>query len=119
MWLNALPCTHVLLQGHGMELARSPEKLMKDFENGLRKVMDALYQVKSQRAQTDLLIDQLHEAFSQLAKDKVPGVNKMEKRLEEASHKWDEIKKAQPQVKTDVEPIQVGTGSRLWVAAGR
>ena len=58
-------------QGHGMELARSPDKLAKDFEHGLRRVMDALFQVKSQKAATDLLIDQLHEAFSQLQKDKV------------------------------------------------
>lgn len=100
-------------QAHGMELARSPEKLSKDFENGLRKVMDALFQVKSQRSQTDLLIDQLHEAFAQLAEEKVPGINKMEKRLEAAAHKWDEIKKAQPQVKTDVEPIQAAKGEDI------
>lgn len=29
----------------------------------------------------------------------VPGVAKMEKRLEDMAHKWDEIKKAQPQVR--------------------
>ena len=61
------------------------------------------------KSETDLTIDQLHEIFIQLGKDKV-SVSKFEKRLEEVRHKWDEIKKAQPQVKTDVEPIQVRVG---------
>lgn len=37
----------------------------------------------------------------------VSGVSKWEKRLEELGHKWDEIKTQQPQVKGNVEPIQV------------
>ena len=68
--------------------------------------MDTSFQVKVKKSETDLVIDQLHEVFIQLGKDKV-SVSKFEKRLEEVRHKWDEIKKAQPQVKTDVEPIQV------------
>ena len=63
-------------------------------------------QIKTKKAETDLLTEQLHEAFSFLGKEKV-AVTKFEKRLDEVMHKWDEIKKAQPQVKTDVEPIQV------------
>ena len=58
------------------------------------------------KGETDLAIDQLHEVFLTLGKDKI-SVSKFEKRLEEVRHKWDEIKKAQPQVKNDVEPIQV------------
>lgn len=62
-------------------------------------------QVKVKKAETDLMIDQLHEVFEQLGKEKV--YQKCQKRLEDVRHKWDDIKKAQPQVKTDVEPIQV------------
>lgn len=47
--------------------------------------MDALYQVKSRRAETDLSIDQLRETLRLLAGEKVPGVSKLEKRLEEVS----------------------------------
>ena len=43
----------------------------------------------------------------------IPGVTKLEKRLEDTAHKWDEIKKAQPQVKSDVEPIQVQKGEDI------
>lgn len=68
--------------------------------------MDSLFQVKVKKVETDLLIDQLHEVFLQLGKEKV-AVTKFEKRLEDVVHKWDDIKKAQPQVKSDVEPIQV------------
>lgn len=63
-------------------------------------------QVKVKKADMDLLIEQLHETLHVLAADKVPTI-KLEKRLEEASHKWDDIKKLQPQVKSNVEPIQV------------
>lgn len=68
--------------------------------------MDALFQVKFKKVETDLLFDQLRECFSMLGQHKQP-VAKLDKRLEEAAHRWDDIKKAQPQVKTDVEPIQV------------
>jgi hypothetical protein len=64
------------------------------------------WQVKVKKSETDLVIDQLHEVFIQLGKEKV-SVSKFEKRLEDVRHKWDDIKKAHPQVKTDVEPIQV------------
>ena len=40
-------------------------------------------------------------------------VTKFEKRLEDVGHKWDDIKKAQPQVKTDVEPIQGSEADRI------
>jgi hypothetical protein len=69
-------------------------------------------QVKSKKTDTDLLIDQLHEIFMQLGQHKVP-VSKYEKRLEDVAHKWDDIKKAQPQVKTDVEPIQLNETERI------
>ena len=68
--------------------------------------LDSPSQVKVKKGDTDLTIDQLHEVFVQLGKDKV-SVSKFEKRLEEVARKWDDIKKAQPQIKTDVEPIQV------------
>jgi hypothetical protein len=64
-------------------------------------------QVKIKKGDTDLAIDQLREVFRVLAVDKVP-TSKLEKRLDDLAHKWDEIKKVQPQVKSDVEPIQVG-----------
>jgi len=38
----------------------------------------------------------------------IPGVSKLEKRLEDLSHRWDGIKAGQPGVKGSVEPIQVG-----------
>ncbi len=64
------------------------------------------------KGETDLVIDQLHEAFMQLGKEKV-SVSKFEKRLEDVRHKWDDIKKAHPQVKTDVEPIQGNESDRI------
>jgi dynein heavy chain, axonemal len=69
-------------------------------------------QVKVSKVETDLLIDQLAETFHVLGKDKV-SVNKYEKRLDEVKHRWDEIKKSQPQVKTDVEPIQLNEADRI------
>lgn len=69
-------------------------------------------QVKVKKAETDLLIDQLHDIFHYLSHHKVPS-SKFEKRLDDAAHKWDDIKKAQPQVKTDVEPIQQGEAERI------
>lgn len=41
------------------------------------------------------------------------NTTKFEKRLEDVAHKWDDIKKAQPQVKNDVEPIQVSEQERI------
>ncbi len=54
-------------------------------------------QVKVKKVETDLLIDQLHEIFLALGQHKV-NVSKFEKRLDDVAHKWDDIKKAQPQV---------------------
>lgn len=71
-----------------------------------------LAQVKVKKVETDLLIDQLHEVFAYLGQHKVQ-VSKLEKRLDDVAHKWDDIKKAQPQVKTDVEPIQVNEANRI------
>lgn len=57
--------------------------------------------------------------LKRLGKDKVPGVSKLERRLEELGTKWDAIKKAQPGAKSGVEPVQVsmtrsGGGRRAW-----
>lgn len=92
-------------------LAREPEKLLGNFDN-LLKVMDSLLQVKNRKVEIDLMIDQLSLCYSTLAKDKV-SVSKMDKRLEEVRSRWDEIKKAQPQVKTDMEPIQLSESERI------
>lgn len=54
----------------------------------------------------DLLIEQLRETLRALAAEKV-ATTKLEKRLDDVAHRWDEIKKMQPQVKSSVEPIQV------------
>lgn len=64
-------------------------------------------QIKVKKADNDLLIEQLREVFRVLAGDKVP-VTKLDKRLDDVTHKWDEVKKLQPQVKNNVEPVQVG-----------
>ena len=71
--------------------------------------------MKVKKSDIDLNIDQLHEVFHALASERVP-TTKLEKRLDELVHKWDEIKKVQPQVKSEVEPIQVRLGIRT--AAG-
>lgn len=63
-------------------------------------------QIKVKKADNDLLIEQLREVFRVLATDKMP-VTKLDKRLDDVTHKWDEVKKLQPQVKNDVEPVQV------------
>jgi hypothetical protein len=67
-------------------------------------------QVKVKKAENDLAIEQLRETFRVLAADKVP-VAKLEKRLDEFAHKWDDIKKQQPQIKSAVEPVQVRGGA--------
>ena len=69
-------------------------------------------QIKVRKSSTDLLIDQLASIFGQLAAAKVP-TSKYEKKLDEVRGKWDNIKKAQPQVKTDVEPIQISEAERI------
>lgn len=65
------------------------------------------YQVKLKKSDTDLLGDQLREVFHHLSHEKI-NTTKLDKRLDEVLHKWDEVKKAQPQVKSNVEPVQVG-----------
>jgi hypothetical protein len=45
--------------------------------------MDALYQIRVHRAETDLAIDQLRETLVLLAAERVPGIGKLEKRLDE------------------------------------
>ncbi|CAD7704939.1 unnamed protein product [Ostreobium quekettii] len=98
-------------QGKGLELASNLESLSQKFDS-LLKVMDSLYQIKFKKSHTDLLIDQLKECFLFLGKHKVP-VAKAEKRLEDARQRWDVVKKTQPQVKTDVQPIQASQGDRI------
>lgn len=68
--------------------------------------MSPCQQVKVKKSDNDLLIEQLKETLRVLAADKIP-TSKLEKRLEDVAHKWDEAKKLQPQVKSSVEPIQV------------
>lgn len=70
-------------------------------------------QIKVKKADNDLLIEQLREVFRVLAADKVP-VTKLDKRLDDVAHKWDEVKKLQPQAKGNVEPVQVGLSSMRW-----
>lgn len=78
-----------------------------------------LVQIKAKKADNDLLIEQLREVYRVLAADKVQ-VSKLEKRLDDVAHKWDEVKKLQPQVKGAVEPVQVGVKLRVtrgtWLA---
>jgi hypothetical protein len=45
--------------------------------------MDALYQVRVRKGETDLAIDQLRETLRLLAAERAPGISKLEKRLEE------------------------------------
>ncbi|GBF96391.1 dynein heavy chain axonemal [Raphidocelis subcapitata] len=99
-------------QAAGMELAAQPEALAASFDSLLR-VMDALYQVRVGRAETDLAIDQLRETLAMLAAERAPGIGKLEKRLEEMAQRWDGIKKAQLQVKTSLEPIQAAQAERI------
>lgn len=76
-------------------------------------------QIKVKKADNDLLIEQLRQVFRVLAVDKVP-VAKLDKRLDDVTHKWDDIKKLQPQVKNNVEPVQVGASCVLqprWLPA--
>jgi dynein heavy chain len=63
-------------------------------------------QIKVKKADNDLLIEQLRQVFRVLNADKVP-VAKLDKRLDNVAHKWDDVKKLQPQVKNSVEPVQV------------
>lgn len=50
---------------------------------GSLQVMDSLYQVRVRKAHTDLAIDQLRETMGMLAAERVPGISKLEKRLDE------------------------------------
>jgi hypothetical protein len=45
--------------------------------------MDALYQIRAHRSETDLAIDQLRETLALLAAERAPGIGKLEKRLDE------------------------------------
>lgn len=72
-------------------------------------------QIKIKKADNDLLVEQLREVFRVLAADKV-AVSKLEKRLDDVTHRWDEVKKLQPQVKGNVEPVQVGWLQALLLA---
>lgn len=47
--------------------------------------MDALYQVRVHKSETDLSIDALRETLRLLAAERAPGAGKLEKRLEEVS----------------------------------
>jgi dynein heavy chain len=73
-------------------------------------------QIKIKKADNDLLIEQLREVFRVLAADKIP-VTKLEKRLDDVTHKWNDVKKLQPQVKGNVEPVQVGLGRTAGMAS--
>eukprot|EP00877_Chromochloris_zofingiensis_P015255 jgi/Chrzof1/9984/Cz04g22250.t1 len=95
----------------GMELAQHLDTLSQSFDS-LLKVMDALYQVKLKKSDTDLLGDQLREVFHHLSHEKI-NTTKLDKRLDEVLHKWDEVKKAQPQVKSNVEPVQANQAERI------
>jgi len=70
-----------------------------------------MLQIKVKKADNDLLIEQLHEVFRVLAADKMP-VTKLDKCLDDVTHKWEEVKKLQPQVKSNVEPVQVRWGPK-------
>lgn len=74
-------------------------------------------QVKVKKADNDLLVEQLREVFRVLAADKV-SVSKLDKRLDDVAHKWDDVKKLQPQVKGSVEPVQVRMCAGSGCAAG-
>ena len=78
----------------------------------VRYILYSFPQIKVRKAENDLLIDQLKECFQFLGKHKVP-VSKAEKRLEDVRQRWDTVKKSQPQVKTDVQPIQQTQGDRI------
>ncbi|KAI8464229.1 MAG: flagellar alpha dynein [Monoraphidium minutum] len=99
-------------QGAGMELGAQPDALAANFESLLR-VMDALYQVRVRKADTDLAIDQLREALGLLAGERAPGISKLEKRLEEVAQRWDGIKKAQLQVKAGLEAVQTTQAEKI------
>jgi hypothetical protein len=80
-------------------------------EAGVTVTVPCRLQIKVKKADSDLLIEQLREVFRVLAVDKVQ-VTKLDKRLDDVTQKWSEVKKLQPQVKNNVEPVQVG-GARV------
>eukprot|EP00798_Chlamydomonas_sp_ICE-L_P023007 gene23007-30199_t len=69
-------------QTHAMDLAQNLEKLGQSFDS-LLKVMDSLFQIKTKKTESDLLMEQLGECFTMLSGHKV-STAKLEKRLETA-----------------------------------
>lgn len=58
-------------------------RLAQSVPPGTPQVMDALYQVRVHKSETDLSIDALRETLCLLAAERAPGASKLEKRLEE------------------------------------
>lgn len=78
---GAAPCHHSL-QNPCRLLTSSTQTSAHPLRLG-HQVMDALYQVRVHKAETDLSIDALRETLRLLAAERAPGAAKLEKRLEE------------------------------------
>ena len=98
-------------QSAGFELASNPEELAAEFDK-LLKVMAALYEVKTHKVYTDLLLEQLREALSYLATQRM-DTKKQLKQLDEVKTLWEDIKKQLPGVKASVGPVQTSEGDRI------
>ena len=96
-------------QQHG--LAHPVDELSGDFKK-LLETMAALYDVREAKDTKQLLIDQLHELFLDLAVHKVNTKKSLEQ-LEAVAAKLEAVQKDAPQVKEAVAPVQAKEGKRI------
>jgi dynein heavy chain len=96
----------------GFALSQDLEKLAGDFPK-LLQVMGCLFKIRTTKAQTDEMIDNMYEKLLLLAKGKVKEVPAYEKRIIAITERFNEIKKNVPIVKNDVQPIQDVEGERI------
>ena len=79
---------------------------------GLMKVMEAIFVVRTQREAIDLRLDVMGEVLEEIKKDG-QRTQKQEERLTAAREVWDEVKKAYPLLKENVQPAQDAEGERI------
>jgi len=89
----------------GFKLGEDPERLEKHADE-LLEVMGCLFTARVDRASIDLRMDSVSETLVILGKGKAKEVPAREAKLEELMGRFDDLKKAAPNVKQDVQSAQ-------------
>jgi dynein heavy chain len=94
------------------KLCENLDALGKEFKQ-LLVVMGCLFRIRTTKAQTDEMIDNMFEKLLVLGRNKVKEVPAYEKRITAVYERFNEIKKAVPMIKNDVQPIQDREGETI------